>query len=105
MSDGVKGINGVSEFLNANFELFSVAEMQYLYLKVLASLKIQTVSYAQYCGSKFEDLKPLFESGAKNMSLGLKAPQNCYFGWKLDYEAIEDTKVKDYQPFKIKSYD
>jgi hypothetical protein len=102
--NGVKGINKVSEFLNANFELFSVAEMEYLYLKVLASLKIQTVSYVQYCGSTFDDLKPLFEVGAKNMSLGLKEPQNNYFGWQLDEEAIENTKVKDYQPFKITSY-
>lgn len=100
--DGVKGINRLSEFLNANFQLFSTAEIEYLYYKVAAALRVSMYGHAQYSGSKMDDLKPLFESAIKNMLSGIKAPQNCYFGWKLDEEAIESTKDKEYNPFTVK---
>ncbi len=102
--DGVKGLNKISEFLNANFELFSSAEIEYFYIKVLTGMRVSMYSYAQYSGSKLDDLKPFFESAIKNMNMGLKDLENNYFGFKLDEEAIEATKVEGYNPFKVTSY-
>lgn len=103
--NGVKGINEVSEFLNANFELFSSAEIEYMYMKVLTGMRISMYSYVQYSGSKVDDLKPFFGSVIKNMTIGLKDTSINQFGFILDKEGIEGTKIEGYNPFKTTSYE
>lgn len=102
--DGVKGLNKISEFLNANFNLFSPEEIEYMYIKVLTGMRVSMYSYAQYSGSKLDDLKPFFESAIKNMNSGLKDTSINQFGFKLDEEGIEGTKIEGYNPFKTVHY-
>jgi hypothetical protein len=102
--DGIKGLNKISEFLNANFQLFSPEEIEYIYMKVLTGMRVSMYSYVQYSGSKLDDLKPFFESAIKNMNSGLKDTSINQFGFRLDEEGIEATKIEGYNPFKITSY-
>jgi hypothetical protein len=103
--DGVKGLNKISEFMNANFNLFSREEIEYIYLLVLSSIKLSMYGYMQYSGSKLDDLKPLFERAIKNMTLGLKDTSINQFGFRIDEEAVESTKVEGYNPFRIVTHD
>jgi hypothetical protein len=61
--------------------------------------------YIQYSGSKLEDLKPIFERAIKNMQLGLKDTSINQFGFRIDEEALESTKVEGYNPFKVTVYE
>lgn len=99
------GFEKCRKFVYENFELFTVAEITYIYSLLLVALKVSMVGYYQYSGSKLDDLKPLFAQALEECRKGIKEPTINYFGFQLDLEAIEATKEENYQPFKVTSYE
>ena len=97
--NGDKNINKGLEFLNENFDLFTTEEKKHLYTLILSMLAVGMKAQVIYCGSKFEDIKPLFEPVIKAMKEGMKSPLENFFNVQLDIEAIENCKDKEYNPF------
>lgn len=58
-----------------------------------------------YCGSNVNDLLPLYDKFVKLAIKGMKTGENYFNDMVLDIEAIEATKQKDYNPFKVTQYD
>lgn len=54
-----------------------------------------------YCGSKWEDIKPIIEAAIKPLLDGVKSLSLDDFKTsRLDAEALESKKIDGYNPFK-----
>ena len=99
--------NSTIEFLSnsENFKLFTDMQMKFIYENFFVHLKADIKARVIYCGCKFEDLKPLYQSQIDLVIKGMKAPQINFFPQIVfDWAAIEKTKIENYQPFKITHY-
>lgn len=97
----------ISFFSNQdNFELFTAEQIEYIYMRFLSYIKTSVQAQVAYCGSKLEDLKPLFDQPIQLTVKGIKEKgQTNYFSQiNLDWEKINSFKVVGYQPFKMTSY-
>ena len=95
------------EFLSKveNWVLFTDEQMEFIYENLFLHLKADIKARVIYCGCKFEDLKPLYDSQIDLVVKGIKAPQINFFPQiKFDWDSIEKTKVENYQPFKVTHY-
>lgn len=102
--NGVDEINRGAKFLSENLDLLSNDEVIYLY-KYIFSMGIVTMkSMSIYCGSKIDDLKPLFADFFANCKKGMNSGENLFNLLILDKEAIEATKIPDYNPFRVTTY-
>jgi hypothetical protein len=104
---GDNGKDKVIEFLSNqdNFNLFTTKEMEFIYMSFFSQLKADIKARCIYCGSKFEDLKPLYDSQINLIVQGIKNPTtNIFSQIKFDWVAIDKTKIENYQPFKITHY-
>ncbi len=103
--NGVEEINKGCKLLSDNFELLSDSEKSYLLLHILVMIKVSIKAYVSYCNSDFEALKPLFDKQIKLLVEGTKdLTVNVFKDITFDFEAIENTKEKGYNPFKITSH-
>lgn len=98
--NGDKELNLASKFLSENFELFSKEEIEYIAQQFLLWTKVSFQGSVVYGGSKIEDLKPLYSEFLSSFTRQWKNPTENHFGLQLDVEAIENTKPKDFQPFR-----
>jgi hypothetical protein len=89
-----------------NFNLFTSEQIEYIYGKMFLHVKADIYAQIQYCGSKFEDLKPLFSEQLNIIVKGIKEHGvNNYFSQiKFDWDKIDSFKVEGYQPFKVTHY-
>ena len=99
--NGDEQINNTCKFISANFELFTPEQINYFYsqlvLHLIASIKAQVI----YCGSNFEDLKPLFNPCIEIAKQGLKEGGNLFANIVLDIDTINSKKVPDFNPFVV----
>lgn len=99
--NGDESINKGCKFVAENFDIFSLEEKKYLYNLCYAAAASDMRGTAMYGGSKIEDLKPLYEDFFAAVRQGIQMPEINLFGsLKLDTEKIEETKPKDFSPFK-----
>lgn len=98
--NGREEINKACVLIGDNFELFSAKEIQYLYATLFTMAFVDMKATAVYGGSKFEDLKPLYEPFIDKIKSGLKSCENVVQGLQLDVAAIDATKPKDFSPFR-----
>ncbi len=102
---GIEGIIKCNQFISDNFELLDEKEVSYLLNELIFRCAVELKSYVTYCNSDFEALKPLFIPQIDLLKAGLKELNvNTFAKISFDVTAIEGTKDKDFQPFKIKSY-
>lgn len=102
--NGDKNINNTSKFIYENFKLFSKENIEFFAMQILLYTKVSIQAQITYCGSKFEDLKPLFEPVIKTAVKIAKTYENLFNEINLDLEKIESFKVPNFQPFKITEY-
>lgn len=98
--NGREEINEACELIANNFDLFSEVEIQYLYTTLFSMAFIDMKATVVYGGSKFEDLKPLYEPFIDKVKEGLKTNKNVLQDLRLDVAAIDATKPKDFSPFR-----
>jgi len=97
--NGVEEINKAAKFISENIELFDNNELQYFYSELRMFAIVSLKAMVVYCGSKFEDVKPLFNPFIELCEKGLSDGRNYFNELHLDYEAIEATKDVNYKPF------
>jgi len=66
-----------------------------IYGMMVVNIKAQVI----YCGSKFEDINPLYEAPLKNMKDIMNGEHDNFIGSLLDKAAIDAYKVPDFKPF------
>lgn len=98
--NGDEEINKGCKFLAENFDLFSEAEVRYLYEFIYSMAIVDMRATAVYGGSNIEDLKPLYEGFFKACKQGRETGANTFGDMVLDSVAIESTKPENYNPFK-----
>jgi hypothetical protein len=104
---GNEGKDKVINFLSQpeNFNLFTTKQMEFIYMNFFSQLKADIKARCIYCGSKFEDLKPLYDSQINLIVKGIKdSTLNIFNELIFDWVSIEATKIENYQPFKITHY-
>jgi hypothetical protein len=101
-----KEIEQINQIMNDNFDLFTSEQINYIYIKYLSWIKMTMYAKVQYCNSKLEDLKPLFNDQIAILVKGAnsKGTINVFPELKFDWEALEATEEKGYQPFKVVRY-
>jgi len=97
--NGVEEINRACKFISENIELFENNELQYFYSELRMFAIVNLKAMVMYAGSKFEDLKPLFDPFIELCKKGLSDGCNYFNDLQLDYEAIENTKDVNYKAF------
>ena len=102
--NGSEEFNEGCKFMSENFELFTQEQIKEIYAYCFLMLKATTKAMVVYSGSKFEDIKPLMELAVNKSVEGNKNGQNVFSEMLLDVEALENTKQKDYNPFRTVEY-
>lgn len=103
--NGAEELNKASKFMSENFDLFTPEQIEFIKLAMISSHIVNAKSYVIYCGSDFEQIKPLTTPIIIKLKESLKNGSNCFTECILDIEALEATKQPDYNPFKVTSYD
>lgn len=100
---GLGEINETAKFMFENFDLFTPAEIESIANTFFLKLKASTIASVQYCGAKFEDLKPFFEVAVKAAVDIIKTKENLFDFINVNEEGVNACEVPDFQPFKIVS--
>jgi len=88
-----------------NFNLFTPQQMQFIYTDFFTHIRADIQAKCLYCGCKFTDLKPLYEKQITLIAEGIKDSKiNIFNQISFDWSAIENTKIENYQPFKVTHY-
>lgn len=93
-------LNERTKWMEENADLFTVEQRQEIYAQIITFLRATIQSSIVYCGSKFEDLKPLFETAMGAAMAGFKDGGNTFGQIKVDAEAVKAAEVPDFKPFK-----
>lgn len=101
----VEGINKSCDFMHKNFHLFTSDQIKHAYAYLMQVLKAELITTIQYCGANLEDLKPLIGPFITIASQGCKEGSNVFDKIQLDKEKIDACHVKDYNPFKVTTYE
>lgn len=101
-----KDINKIVEFFSNqdNYDLFTSDQIEYIYMRFLVYIKVSIGSQATYCGSKVEDLMPLYDEQMKLLVKGIKEKTNVFGQITFDWEKINSLKVEGYNPFRVTTY-
>jgi len=90
--NGIESINKGCKFVNENIQYF------YGYIRMMAIVDLK--ANVMYCGSKFEDLKPLYDPFIELCEKGLSNGWNYFSELQLDVEAIKSLEDVNYNPFR-----
>lgn len=98
--------NKIAEFMFNHFDLFTPEQIIYVYMKYITHAKTTIYAQCVYCGSKAEDLLPLFKPMMDICFQGLKDKGliNHFGKINLDCAKVASFKVPNYQPFTSKYY-
>ena len=102
--NGSESLNKAVKFMSEHFDKFTPQQIEYIYTKAFTFAIVSLKSMVIYCGSKFEDLKPLFDPFIKNMKKGMKEKTNVFADVLLDIEKIEAIKDPNFNPFRTTTY-
>jgi hypothetical protein len=103
--NGSKEINEGCKFMNENFSLFTDEQIKHIYTHILSMLLVNAKALVIYCNSNFEDIKPLINEAIEVCKQGMKTGENLFYKINLNIEALEKTKVPNYNPFTIRQYE
>lgn len=99
---GAEGCNKAAKFIHQNFDLFSRDQIQTFYRLFLAANAITAKAMLIYCGSEFEQVRPILEPATQAAKEGIKDPTaNVFNRIQIDENALEATKKPDFNPFKV----
>lgn len=102
---GNEGFDKVIKFfaIDTNFDLFTPEQIEYIYMQFLVHIKTDIHAQVVYCGSKPDDIFPLFEKSIDIVVQGIKdkGTKNYFSLITFDWEKINSFKVEGYQPFKV----
>jgi len=107
VSSAVCHINGTSEinfgakFMFKHFNLFTPDQIRSIAADFLGMMKVDTVAAVQYCGAKFEDLKPFYEAAVRASVEIVNTAENLFDLISIDEECVKACHVPDYNPFKV----
>lgn len=101
---GSEGINKAAKFMAENFDLFTEEQVKDICSNFFAHIKATAKAMVIYCGSNFDNIKPILEESVNASIEGLKTGGNVFSRINLDIEALEACKVEGYNPFTVKSY-
>jgi len=102
--NGTEEINRGLYFLNDFFELFTIEQIKNISITIVAMMKINAKAQMIYCGTEWEQLKPLVEEQIKTAVEIAKTGENKFLKCLIDYAKVEELKKPDFQPFKVTSY-
>ena len=100
--NGIKELNSTCKFIAEHYDKFTAEQIEYFYIKAMS--KVSMVACVQYCGSTFENLKPLFHPFVTAMTKGLKEKTNTFADAELDEVAIDAQKDPNYNPWKVTTH-
>lgn len=96
-----KEYNSVIDWLSDKWQLMNDEERKYCFMKAINYLRVTAKAQCIYCGSKWEDIKPIIEAAIKPLLDGVKSLSLDDFKTsRLDAEALESKKIDGYNPFK-----
>jgi hypothetical protein len=102
--NGAEEFNKGCKFMHENFDLFTKEQVQDIYAHCFMIQKVNVKAMVIYCGSKFEDIKPLVQTSVNYAIEGMRSGENFFNSMLLDVEALENTKQKDFNPFRVVEY-
>jgi hypothetical protein len=102
--NGADEINKTCKVINEQFELFTKEQIEYFYINILSSLKIETIAIIQYCGADLKNVIPIIEPIIKIVSNGLKTGENLFNQIIIDIDKLNSCKVPDFNPFRVTEY-
>lgn len=98
--NGAEEFNEGCKFMHENFEIFTKDQVKDIYAYCFNMLKVTAKAMVIYCGSKFEDIKPLIQWCGNHAIDGFKSGDNFFNEMILDVEALEKTKDANFNPFR-----
>jgi hypothetical protein len=102
--NGSEEFNEGCKFMYENYELFTKEQIKDICAYCFNILKANTKAMVIYGGSKFEDIAPLITMAGNRAIDGFKSGENVFSDMLLDVEALENTKPKNYNPFRSVEY-
>lgn len=106
--NGSEELQRVFDFMSKeeNFKLFTAEQIEYLYMSILMYSKVNAKAQVIYCGTDWEQLKPLYEKPINEIieAIKTKGTENRFNRFVFDWVAINNLKVEGYNPFVVKSY-
>ena len=100
MLSGDEELNNGSKMLAEFFLMFTEAEIKHIYERMFLGSYVSMKATCAYGGSKFEDVKPLYQAFIDAAKEGMTTGANVFAKMQLDCAAIDATKPADYQPFR-----
>lgn len=105
--DSDESINKTAKFCAENFDLFTDAELRYIYGTMYLRTKGSMIASVQYAGAKPDALKPLYDGAMAAIGEGYEACErkeriNTFARVVIDAEAVKACANPDHQPFKIR---
>ena len=98
--NGDENLNKTAEFIGANFDLFTPAEIEYFYLNYFMFLKVETKAMVIYCGANLDEVLKVLNPMVKLIVEGIKTKVNLFNDFKIDIEKLNACKVVGYSPFR-----
>ena len=106
------GVNGRVEILKAvafmeeNFDLFTPAQIEYIYLQILTGLRVEAQVLVEYTGADKDKVLEILMPPIQAALRGFKerGVTNVFNEIKFDGEALEALKVPGFNPFRVKTY-
>lgn len=92
--------NKVAKFVHENFNLFTPEQIEYIYGLFIMHTNVTAKALVIYCGSNFEEIKPIIHPCIKICLQGIKTGENLFNEINVDAEKLEATKKPNYQPFR-----
>lgn len=102
--NGREEINEGCKFIAENFELFTPTEINYFYNLILSYSIVDCKAACIYGGAKLDELKPIYTDFWTTCKTGIKEGGNLFNNLKLDIEAIEAAKPKEFNPFQVTTH-
>ena len=99
--NGSEDINTGLHFMNDFFELFTEQQIESIAIHLVAMMKVNAKAQIMYCGTDWEQLKPLMDSQIRAAVEIVKTKDNKFLDCLFDVAKIEALKKPNYNPFKV----
>jgi len=100
---GDKEFNNAMKFMEDNCYLFTDEQIEHVALHGLAYIKVSMAGAVRYGGCNFDDIKGYYLNAIKTLNSILKIKHNMFDEVRIDDEAIQAHKPKDFNPFRTSS--
>ena len=98
----VYGLKQLAEFIK--YDILSPEEIEYLQSLLLVMSKVHCKALVIYCGSNWQDIKPIITPVIETLVYAIKNKENCLSNLDFPAKELEATKVPDFKPFAVKTY-